>query len=260
MWVSAFLDAFVGCLVFYTNDAGLSMFPALRHKPNIHPRVTYSHPFDIPCVRNLSSKYEAQLPIDGWRSVHNANLFAVWNGRTCLLKEVSDEFPTAVTFWIDSGSLREPIYRGMSFPDNNRLKQLFPRGTDGKMVYAFFHGARPKRIYPVRAYHDVYAIGGFYGGDHRAIKTFFRVFWKMHLHFLEKGDFVGCDQSILNAIVVYSGPFWIQPNYLARRCNRWFATFSFYGNTKLCFDTPPPLYNSTKYVRGQQLRWDPLSF
>jgi hypothetical protein len=212
-------------------------------------------------MRNLSSRYQAQPGLDPWGPIHNTSIFAVWNGKTCFLKEISDEFPNAVAFWIDSGSIRESIYHKKPFPDERRLDQLFLHGTDGRMVYAFFRDGHPKRKYPVRMYRDGYAIGGFSGGDHRTIQTFFRMFWRVHNYFVDKGEFVGCEQCVLNTVFVYSEPSWIQPNYLTRsHCNPWFATFSSYGDTALCFDEPPPLFNSTRYIRGEPLRRDRVDF
>jgi hypothetical protein len=260
VWVSDFLNIFEGCLFFYTNSAELQEFPALTSKPNIYPRVGYPDPFDIPCVRNLSSKYQEQSQLDPDGGAHHPDLFAIWNSKNCLLKEVSDEFPTAVAFWIDSGSMREKIYHGLHFPNRERLNQLFARSTGGRMIYAFWRPGMLERRYPVRMYRNVHAIGGFFGGDHRAIQTFYRRFWRVHNYFMERGDYIGDDQHIINTILVYSEPSWIQPNYLAWKCDTWFASFSFYSNTKLCFRQPAVFSDSATYVTGEPLQWDPLFF
>jgi hypothetical protein len=259
-WIGNFLNIFVGDLIFYTNSLGLSMFPALKQKPNIQTRLIYSSPFDYPCMRHLKTVYEAQVKIDPEATIHKPELYAIWNGKCCLTKEVSDEFWGAVVFWIDSGSMREDIYRRIRFPNTERLNQLFPTGTNGKMVFAFGERSLAERMYPIHIFRRDYVIGTFFGGDYKAIHWFYTVFWKVHDYFLGKGEFVGKEQNLMAVILVFASPTWIQPNYLARGCDPWFSTFSFYSNTTLCFSSPPSLENSTMYITGDSVRRTELSF
>jgi hypothetical protein len=263
--VTRFLHAFVGQLVFYTNRAGTLMLGNVTTKDNIILRLNYSSPFDYPCLKDLRADYTRQHALDPEKGVgHSPDLYAIWNGKICLIREVSKEFPSAIVFWIDAGSLRERLYVGRPFPSQSRLEAVFPFGAEGRMVFTMWRRYKLGRSYQGCLVRRDVAIGGFFGGDHAAIKSFFSAYWRLHDFFLAKNVFVGKDQHLMSTFIMSPGvSCWIQPNYLAQRCDPWFATLSFYGDTRLCFNPVPRPWLATEPGAGSgwstnvSLLWDP---
>jgi hypothetical protein len=113
------------------------------------------------------------------------DLAALWNGKICLVKEVSDEYHDSVVFWIESGSLHEPMYGQEPFAEQNRMDELLPKGTtNGKMVLSLFRELRldkSKRKEALQRYdyfwkHLHLVMGGFFGGHRIAIFDFYDFF------------------------------------------------------------------------------------
>jgi hypothetical protein len=254
-WIRRLLHIFAGELYFYSNAVTISsILNGSSPSPNIHFRLNYSEPFSIPCVAHLRSVYADQWLKDRQKHIlQGPALYAVWNAKIPLLREVSLSHPHAIVFWIDAGSCREEQYSSISFPDNSRLVKLFPNGTDGVMVFAMAYHARLRRYPPFRLVRRDDIIGTFFGGDHAAIMNFYEIFWKIHNYFLSQNKFVGDDQFIMTTYVTFADKVWIQPNYEGGKlCDPWFATFSFYTNVSICFPHSPRIYSHRNYLRRSQ--------
>lgn len=249
IWVSNFLKIFVGTLYFYTSDS-LALNYTAKARGNVHFVTKYKTVWDIPCVSGLDSVYAKQYDIDP-EKYHSPDLYAVWNSKICLMKEISALYPWSLVFWIDSGSVRESIYSNIVFPNLTRMNEVFPnRTTDGRMIFAMRKKLRMERFSPPRLVTYPWAIGGFFGGDHAALLSLHNEFWQMHEKYLRKGFFVGSDQFLFSTYMLYHDNVLVQPNYYAmEKCDSWFATYSFYGNTELCFSIPPELDHVSYYVK-----------
>jgi hypothetical protein len=136
------------------------------------------------------------------------------------------------------------------------MDQLFPKGTtDNKMILSFFRPLVLDKLQREEAMkrYDTYfksysmVMGSFFGGDRIAILDYYDFFWTTHEKWKENNEFVGIDQGFLTAYFASGRETWIQPNYLTFRCNPWWATWSFYGTTSLCFHDVPTLRNSSTY-------------
>jgi hypothetical protein len=157
--------------------------------------------------------------------------------------------PDAIVFWIDAGSCRERQYDKIQFPDPLRLFHAVPSQTKGAMIFAMWRKAivrRPSFLHLIR---PEFIMGGFFGGDVTALRAFSVAFWAIHNHFLERGKFVGKDQSIMTTYFTYVDKAWAQPNYEARCCT-WFSTYSFYTDTRICFEKIPKLLPHTTYLHN----------
>jgi hypothetical protein len=257
-WIHRFLHIFVGEFYLYTTPlAWLHATNKTTAPHNIYLQFNYSTPFDIPCIAPLRAIYGRQWLIDPERHIHpGPDVYAIWNGKICLLREVSDLHPTAIIFWIDIGSARESFYDDIQFPDAQRIESVVTSELNGSMIFAMHHPWRFIRDLPVSLKQQDYVIGTFFGGDRLALQNYSKAFWTMHNYFLREGQFVGKDQNIMSAYVTYADKAWIQPNYEARGCDSWFSTFSFYSDVQICFSNPPVFHLN-------RLHWDnrvPLHF
>lgn len=249
IWVTKLLDIFVGTLYFYTSDT-FALNITTKIRGNVQFVTKYRTVWDIPCVSGFTDIYAKQYEIDP-EKYHSPDLYAIWNSKVCLMKEISNLYPQSIVFWIDSGSVREPIYNNITFPNRTRMNEVFPnRTTDGQMIFAMRKKLLMERYSPRRLLSYAWAIGGFFGGDHAAILSLHDEFWEMHSMYLQKGHFVGCDQFLFSTYMLYHDNVLIQPNYQAmNRCDPWFSTYSFYGNTKTCFHLEPKLIPVRYFVK-----------
>jgi hypothetical protein len=219
--------------------------------PNIHVRYLYATPWEIPCIAKYQDEYRRQQMLDDQPHNHRpAELYAIWNSKICLVRDLSREHPKSVVFWIDSGSLRERRYESIVFPNKARMWEVLPDGTtQGKMIFAFYRDIHIPRLLPLRKYGGrwVGAIGGFFGGDFTAITEFYDHFWQYHDALLAKGEFVGVDQELFTTYVVYANETWVQPNWRAFT-DCWFATWSFWSDPRLAFRDRPGLISSHKVI------------
>jgi hypothetical protein len=251
VWITHFLHIFVGELYFYTTPHWKQLLTnRTKVSHNVHFRLNYSDPFDIPCVRPLRSAYEKQWPLDPERRSHRgSHVYAVWNGKICLVSEVSLLEPNAIILWIDSGSCREKIYWNIVFPNASRLASVIKLETRGAMIFAAWHHITLKPVWPMKCHRSALAIGGLFGGDQTALREYWTFFWAIHDYFLQRGEFVGNDQHLMSTYLIYTDLAWVQPNYQAYRgkCDPWFSTFSLYGDTSICFKDPPVLHPRSEY-------------
>lgn len=233
-WITPFLTNFNMTLFFFTSRTQATFYQGLVKNPNIRYITKYARAWDIPCVNQLRDVYRRQVIISNSTLVHE-DVLAIWNSKVCLAKEISDLFPDSIVLWIDAGSLREPRYRRMPFPNPDRLTEVFPTGTtNGEMVFAMFQKRSNVRQSPMQLVEFAWAIGGFFAGDHPAIERFYREYWNIHNKFASEGRYVGMEQYVFSTYMLYVGNSWVQPNYKARGCDTWFSTFSFYGDVKKC--------------------------
>jgi hypothetical protein len=248
-YLDSFFHVFYGELYFYTDNVSIKHITITR--PNIHIRYTYPTVWDIPRINKLKNIYRKQEKIDTQPDLFRpAELYAVWNGKVTLIREVSREHRGCSVFWIDAGSLRDDMFKDIHFPDENRMIEVLPdKTTHGKMVFVFFRDMHMKRVFPLRYYSEaVGAIGTFFGGDFAALEEFEQQFWYIHDTMLARGVFVGVDQELFTTYLVYANETWVQPNFETFGCNPWFATWSFWSNPEMCFHGHPRLRSSREFV------------
>jgi hypothetical protein len=252
-WIPHFLKIFVGELYFYTTPHWKVNFTeSINVGPNVHFRFNYSSPFEIPCMRRLRSAYEKQCLIDREIDIHKGpHLYAVWNGKICLMSEVSLLVPWAIVFWIDAGSCREEIYWETPFPNRHRLTSVITLEQRGAMIFGAHRPFKYMARVPLEYVVEDLVIGTFYGGDQDALREYWHFFWALHDHFITHGEFVGKDQHLMSTYIAYTDRAWIQPNYEGH-CNTWFTAFSFYGDTSRCFHNATVLHPHSEYFEREE--------
>jgi hypothetical protein len=56
----------------------------------------------------------------------------MWNGKLCLVSEISLKNPLAIVFWIDAGLCRERKYDRIQFSNSERMKSILLPTTKGQ--------------------------------------------------------------------------------------------------------------------------------
>jgi hypothetical protein len=80
--------------------------------------------------------------------------------------------PLDTIFWIDAGSCRESQYDNIQFPTPARILSAVPPSTNGAMIFAAQYLFQLHRPAFVRIFREDFAIGTFFGGDHRALREY----------------------------------------------------------------------------------------
>jgi hypothetical protein len=129
-----------------------------------------------------------------------------------------------------------------------------PETTNGAMIFAMYfrHVLHRPPFFQFNLTDS--AIGTFFGGDQLALREYHVGFWAIHDYFIQRNEYVGCEQHLMSLYLTYTNRAWIQPNYLAM-CNTWFSTFSFYSDVDLCFRETPSLKPHTAYF-DQSTAWN----
>lgn len=249
-WITSFLNGFTGELFFFTTTKQMQFYRTITNRTNIHFITKYEEVWDIPCVSGMRELYKEQNKLYLGMANKEA-LFAIWNSKICLVKEISELFPKSIVMWIDAGSRREKRYKGMEFPNRERMWEIFPSGTTrGEMVFAMYKLWMMHREPNMTFVSKNLAIGGFLGGDYLAIHKFYDEFWRIHKYYGERKEYIGQDQYVFSTYMLYVGDSWVVPNFRSERgCNKWFATFSYFGDVNKCFRGREPLRKISGMVR-----------
>jgi hypothetical protein len=159
---------------------------------------------------NYTNSYlRKQNSLDPEKSIHNPELYILWNTKSFVLSKVADLNPFNSTFFLytDAGAFREKQLD--NWPDTRFIEdQLAPRLRDRILLGQI---NRQGNIRHVRALIQ----GGFYGGSRKAVSDFYSNFFSLHDEWLERGLFVGKDQNIMACIVFKSH------NHTAVRLQTW---------------------------------------
>jgi hypothetical protein len=210
-WMKNFMLHIDGNMVIYTSMdvSELLRGQQLLNRSNIVLRSDYETPFEIPCIQPYAEEYKyRQHELDPENKLHKPELYAIWNGKNCLMQEVANSNPFQSThfIWADMGALRDTNTRIRHWPDRRRIHSLFQGDRLDKMV---FGGMEPIAEQDVLSYsldqgpvRRDYIQGGFFGGSKRALQRFSTLFWKFHDEFIKRGFFVGKDQNIMCSLLL----------------------------------------------------------
>lgn len=230
---------------------------------------TYSDAYEIPCISNLSKKFQEMHKHDPLRRYHNPNLYAIWTSKTFLVDSATYIYPDAyMYFWVDIGCAREEImelqydqygnsYDKLSASKINKTTKLehikFPFSTFSDYIqntytdpplemclfivykYVFpkdFSGHLPRNKNVVQA-------GGFFGTKN-GVRKFNKIFWKVQNDWLSRNFFSGVEQDLFNFIFVHYNKeinFYVFPGFnQSSLYNGWFSFLSAFSDRNPCND------------------------
>jgi hypothetical protein len=224
-WISTFFRSVTGNTVLFTSRSSLALIqdaiPA--HRENLLINVDYDEPFDIPCIKKYKDLYQrSQWLKDPEKKIHSPELYAVWNGKTCIVERIVREnpFSSGYFLWVDVGSFRDESWIPQSvWPDSARVHALFSN-TSREVLVSAFDALQPSVVQKLTAQDDkwrsgknflfddksFFVQGGIFGGRAEALYDFFKYFWKVHDQFVQEGRFVGKDQLLFTHAAAFHKP------------------------------------------------------
>ncbi|KAF5355163.1 hypothetical protein D9756_005590 [Leucocoprinus leucothites] len=219
-WQSKFLGSITTPVYFYTTPSLEPGVLSSRGSLPIHVNTSFTSAFEVPPLQGLQDRYRKMQKLDRETWGHNADLYAVWNAKLWLLdnavqqlKREGEEYD--YVFWNDAGSFRwdHPYTR---WPDPKRVDEVWQAGLEqaraaGNMT------ARKEDIlfFPLTGTYDwlrrywreddgpvdaEISEGSFFGGSPETMSWWTKVFYAYHDYWLQRGLFVGKDQTIFNSL------------------------------------------------------------
>ncbi len=112
-WALNFLSGVDSNLVIYCNDEAKEFLARIssHSKTVIIFNTFFQSPFEFDCLIDHRSDYQTvQFDRDPEKTSHSSDLYAIWNSKSCLMKQVVNYNPFNSSFflWVDIGSLRTP--------------------------------------------------------------------------------------------------------------------------------------------------------
>lgn len=226
-WMDNFFSVINKSLIIFTDNNSISYIP-----PNNGKYVVYNSIFDIPCVSKYKGIYLNQINLDPEKRLHSSELYAIWNAKICMLKKSTELYDKSVYIWIDIGSSRWK-HSFKQFPDSEVID--FLSNLNSMFFFAVYNRKFKKEKYP-KLILENFLEGTSFGGNKRSIIEYYDIFWKVHDIFLNKGQFIGKDQTIFNTIpIYYLQNITIFSSYGFYKCmeyNHWFRFYNYYAGYK----------------------------
>ena len=159
--------------------------------------------------------------------IHNAFLYAVWNGKPSMLSIGAEMNPysSQYFFWCDVGFFRYSIAL-RHWPHIDRIEQVMSTVTRDLMLFTAVSELRASEFYFDKPWtkHDCLN-GAFYGGTAAAIAWFAPEFYATLEQYRVAGYFIGKDQNSLNAIAMrHVDRISMIPGYLCCACHHHLLT------------------------------------
>jgi hypothetical protein len=150
--------------------------------------------------RNRSYVFDYQYRqtiLDPEKSIHNANLYAIWNGKSFLMHHAAsvNKYHSSFFIYTDIGAFREVVFD--DWPDVQFCVELEKYLNDRILLGQIFNQlADPYTTY------TQYIQGGFFAGSRRAVLEFEHNFYELHDFLIDHGFFIGKDQQIMNIMSI----------------------------------------------------------
>ena len=148
-----------------------------------------------------ASYWQEQNRLDPEQSIHNPDLYILWNMKSYITKKVVQEnpFSSSVFIYTDAGAWRsKPLY---NWPDVKMVRNV-SKLIKNKILFGQISnsGLEKSSRFPLC---DIIE-GTFFMGNAKAIENFEKEFWRLHDIRIEQGLFVGKDQTIMNLLAFNS--------------------------------------------------------
>lgn len=206
-WINNFLPHVTTPMVVFTDKASAPFIKSVRKGLPIYLLI-YDTIWDMPSpIASFKNHYHNdQYELDPEKDIHSPNLYAVWNSKAWMVSYTTTLNPFNSTFfyWVDIGAFRSQGMRRQSWPDLNLVKEIFKRETETKLhVFVVRKFMFEENItYDDLSKTEDFIVGGFFGGTLASVKWWSEMFYETHNMMIEKGFFVGKDQTLMNYILL----------------------------------------------------------
>lgn len=204
IWISNFFQSVSSPLILFTNNKSIDQ-ELLNLRKNLPTTLYfYNSHWDIlkelETNRNKSyspSYLNIQHGLDSEKTIHNPDLYAIWNTKTFITYKISQENPygSQTFIYTDAGAWRYNVY-----PDwpNKTFTTILMNDIKDKILIG---QVKDLTLLNNSKFPDVDLIqGGFFLGSKKAIEILYKNFWNIHDERMDKNLFVGIDQNIMNIL------------------------------------------------------------
>lgn len=167
----------------------------------------FETPWEIPPIQSVKDKLYSQKDIDPEKGIHSPDLYAVWNAKAWMVENVAiqNPFNTRFFFWIDVGAYRSTGYRFGSWPDREKIGQIFDKQHSRSLLLGLIHSPSPKLCTQRHKIEDGPIVqdlieGTFFGGAVESIRWWSQLYYKTLNQYIDKNVFAGKDQTIMNGL------------------------------------------------------------
>lgn len=208
-WINNFLPHVATPMVVFTDKESSAFIKNVR---NGHPifLLVYDTVWDMPSpISSRKHRYQNdQYELDPEKTIHSADLYATWNSKAWMVSYTTElnPFNSTYFYWVDIGAFRSQGMRRARWPDFNLVDEMFKHGTVNRLHVFVTQNLLFDEDDDRLAYTDLSKIdlivGGFFGGTRQAVSWWSNMFYETHDAMMDKGYFVGKDQTIMNYILL----------------------------------------------------------
>ena len=149
-------------------------------------------------VRNYQT---VQRSLDPEAHYHSPELYAVWNAKVFLMNKATfrNVYKSRFFLYTDLGAFRSAVHA--NWPDVEHLVKL-----RGELRDRMLFGRVSSFIIDPYDSTSNHVEGTFFAGSLRAVRRYYSQFYAVHDELLERNEFVGKDQKIMNIAAVERSP------------------------------------------------------
>ncbi|CAF0935603.1 unnamed protein product [Brachionus calyciflorus] len=199
IWIMNFLKSVTSPLVLYTDDNFYKKFSPIMKELNINVTF-YVSKNEWDCLKLIEKKRNKkyienymthQFLLDPEKSIHSPSLYALWNSKIFLTNSVAELNPYKSKLFIysDIGAWRDGVHN--DWPHKSFVEILIKK-IGNNILFGQINDEKG-------LYHDLIE-GGFFAGTSEALKILTESFYNLHDLMIEKGEFIGKDQTMMNKL------------------------------------------------------------
>lgn len=202
VWYSRFLRISSPVVIYTTNRT----YPILKELRGDLPVLfkVLEDVWQLPFGEFREDYSGFQASIDPEKRIHFPELYAIWNSKTALVKQVADENPFLSDYfiWSDIGAFRDPRVSQIGpWPYAETVRTVMAHGRD-KILVGEIHNYVLHYHLADGPFTKDFVQAGVFGGCVEAISWFAASFREWHEIYRARGLFVGKEQSMFNALVL----------------------------------------------------------
>lgn len=201
-WSRNFMQSIGAPLIIYTDTSSFTFLKNQTKQNNVSAQFIIFkdvwqlfHQVELWRKRNYAENYQnKQMSLDPEKSIHNPNLYAVWNSKHYVMQSVVDSNPFKSSFFIytDIGAWRGQVIK--NWPDIQFVQKLASKLNNNILYGQITKVEDNNQTNPIS---DIIQ-ATFIAGNKVAVKHASKEFYEIHDDLFDKGIFVGKDQNLMN--------------------------------------------------------------
>ena len=230
-WQKNFLSSVSSPLVIFTDKNSIEELIMLRKYPTtlyITDSIwTVLEQVGRERHKDYVSNYKnVQHSLDREKHIHNPNLYAIWNLKSYITKKISEDniYNSSTFIYTDAGAWRQGQIS--EWPDQEFVLQVKQKLGDKLLLSQVKDEAL---LLSNKKFPDLDLIqGGFFMGTRQALANYYSEFWDIHDARLNRGEFGGKEQVLMNIYAFNSSQTSVKLKIWKRNCSSYSDVWFFY--------------------------------